>query len=473
METFGRIELMVLLLLVSIAVALVSRRLRVPYTLALVVVGLIIGLTHLVPRFELDPEVVLFLFLPALLFEGAWNVSLRDLAAAWLPVSLFAVPGLALTIGIVAATLHFGLGLSWLVALLLGAMLSPTDPVAVLALFRQLGLPVRLRTIIEGESLFNDGVGAVAFKVVLGLLLVSLGGGVGGVESGAGETTAPVGGVWFTAAEALWLIGGGLAIGVLVGAAVDRVVRRVDDFLIETTLTFGVAYGAYLLALTVQASGLLAVVGAGLLMGGSSRNTGMTERTREASSAVWEFTGYIANSFLFLLLGLQLATSSLLEALPGIAWAVAGVLGGRALMLALFVPVNQTLAARRSHARRTTTDQVRATPTSRRSTLPQLRNGLRILRLPAPHSIPPTWRPVLFFAGLRGALSVALVLSLPANFPQRGLLEAIVYGVVLVTLVGQGTLLRLALPHWPLTQTADLSVSETPAHGMLPPPHQE
>ena len=156
-NTQQNIQLLVLLLLVTLVIALISRPLRLPYTLVLVVVGLVIGISPLLPDLRLNPDIVLFLFLPVLLFEGAWSVEVKPLLANWLAVLLLAVPGLLISVLIVAALLHWTLGLPWLLVLLLGAIISPTDPIAVLALLRQMGLSDRLRTIVEGESLFNDG----------------------------------------------------------------------------------------------------------------------------------------------------------------------------------------------------------------------------------------------------------------------------------------------------------------------------
>ena len=158
--TLEQVQTVVILLLVTLVVALLSRRLRLPYTLALVIVGLIIGISPLLPDMHLNPDIVLFLFLPALLFEGAWNVEIECLTADWLVIFLLALPGTGISLVVVAILVHFGMGFPWLLALLLGAIISPTDPVAVLTLLRQLNLSDRLRTIVEGESLFNDGAGA-------------------------------------------------------------------------------------------------------------------------------------------------------------------------------------------------------------------------------------------------------------------------------------------------------------------------
>ncbi len=267
MNVLSLVELVVGLLALSVAVSLVSLRLRVPYTLALVVAGFAIGLAHLLPGIGVQPDLILFLFLPALLFEGAWSLDLRALATNWIPIFLFAVPGLLLNVLLVGGVLHLALGLSWLLALLLGALLSPTDPVAVLALFRQLRVPERLRVIVEGESLFNDGVGAAAFEIVLGLLLVTLG--LPQPDFGL----AAMGNLGLVILSTLWLIFGGLGLGLLAAWLIDRLLELVDNFLFETALTFTVAYGVYLIASLLHASGILAVIGAGLLLGNAGEGS--------------------------------------------------------------------------------------------------------------------------------------------------------------------------------------------------------
>ncbi len=413
MQTVVGVKSVFLLLLVTLAVALVARRLRLPYTLVLVVVGLVLGVAHLVPGVELQPETVLFIFLPALLFEGAWSLDFAQLRANWLPIALLAVPGLLLSLGIVALVLHWGLGLGWLTALLVGAIISPTDPVAVLALLRQLGLSPRLRNIVEGESLFNDGVGAAAFVVVLALL-----------PDAGGSQAASLTGVTLLG---LWQFLGGPLMGAGMGLFAAALLRRVEDPLIETTVTFCAAYGAFLLGQTAHTSGLLAVVVAGILIGSIGRDQHMSETTRLASESVWEFVGYVANSLLFLLVGLQIGATNFAQAIPGILWAVLGVILGRALMIYGFLPgYNQFLKRRRPAA----------------------------ASFAEPRGIPGGWYPLLLLSGLRGALSLALVLSLPASLPQLALVRGIVYGVVLVTLLGQGIGLRVVLPLWPKGESA-------------------
>ncbi|WIG57863.1 MAG: Na+/H+ antiporter [Ktedonobacterales bacterium] len=419
--TMADIEIFVLLVVLALVVGLVARRLNFPYTLALVVTGLVLGWLPVLTNLHLDPNVVLFVFLPALLFEGAWNIDIQALKADWLAILLLAVPGLALSLGVVAVVAHFGAGLPWLVALLLGAIVSPTDPIAVLSLLRQLGMPDRLCAIIEGESLFNDGVGAAAFELVYSLLLLSL-----GLSSSLSGLSTPL-----ITLDALWLLGGGLILGVLLGFIVTYLVRQVTDPLIETTVTFSVAYGAYILATLLGTSGLLAVVGAGLVLGSYGRRIGISRDALRVTDNVWMFVAFLANSLLFILVGVQIGSShSILDALPAILWGVLGVIAGRALMVYTLLPAHDLLV--RWAGKRADTKPTRAF---------------------SPLPVPRVWRPLILLSGLRGALSLALVLSLSTATPQRDILTLIVYGVVLVTLVGQGIGLRIVLPHWPRAES--------------------
>ena len=423
--TVSQVELIVILLSITLVVSLVAKRLRLPYTLMLVIVGLAIGLTPLVSGPQLDPNLVLFLFLPALLFEGAWDAEVEKLAADWLPIFLLAVPGLLIALALLTAVLHLASGFSWLLAILLGSIVSPTDPIAALALLRQLGVSERLRTVIDGESLFNDGVGVAVFEVTLQLLLPSLGlATVARAFKGVSLLTLDI--------EILWLLVGGPLIGTLFGWLVIQLMRLTDDHLFEIMVTFSSAYGAYLLGTVLRTSGLLTVVCAGLVIGSYGRKKLMSQRSEEAAESVWEFIGYLANSLLYLLLGIQIGNTNLLHTLPDILWAFLGVIAGRALIIYTLLPLHDALARRlaRRPARRETTR----------------------FRLPAPRPLPRSWRPPLVLVGLRGALSIALVLSLPINFTQRANLESIVYGVVLITLLGQGLGLRFLLPHWPIRQ---------------------
>ncbi|HLW02146.1 MAG TPA: sodium:proton antiporter [Ktedonobacterales bacterium] len=426
--TSEEIRLIVLLLLISLAVALAARWARLPYTLGLVVVGIGIGLFHLLPGIALTPDLVLLIFLPPLLFEGAWNLEQRELLRNWLPIFLLAGPGLGISVAIVGLILHVAVGLEWSVAFLLGAIISPTDPIAVLALLRQIGLSTRLRILIEGESLFNDGVAAAVTQTLLLVVLSSATASanlvsIGGASNGSTPSLPALSGPAFAevfSVDLLRLVGGGIGLGLLIGLIVSRLVRHVNDHLIETTITVVVAYGVYLVGDLAQVSGILAVITAGLVLGSYGRKTGMSAATQEAVDGFWEFAAYIANSLLFLLMGLEIGQHPNTQGIVPVIWAVLSVVAGRALMIYLFIPLYNFLAS--------------------------CLQGKKAAAYIAPGPIPRRWRLVLLSAGLRGALSLALALALPVSTPQRDMLIIIVYGVVLVTLLGQGFGLRFLLP---------------------------
>jgi CPA1 family monovalent cation:H+ antiporter len=205
------------------------------------------------------------------------------------------------------------------------------------------------------------------------------------------------------------------------GTSSSSLVDQVTFLILLLIVTLIVA----LLGTTLHTSGALAVVGAGLVMGSSGRKTAMSPRTIEAADDVWEFINYLANSLLFLLLGFELALTQIVQSFPGIFFGLLGAVIGRVLMIYAFLPLQDVLA--RWWARRTTRQRS---------------------RLPRPRPVPSAWRPVMVLSGLRGALSLALVLSLPTELEQRNLLTDIVYGVILVTLLGQGLTLRVLLPRW-------------------------
>jgi Na+:H+ antiporter len=401
----GVVRVLVVFLLIALIVILVTRRLAIPYTLGLVVVGLLIDISGFLPAARLTPELVLFVFLPTLLFEGSWSIEVQRLRANWVSIFLLAVPGLLLSLLLIAIPLHFFAGLAWEPAFLLSAILSPTDPVAVLGLFRQLNVDKDLSTIIEGESLFNDGVAGSLYQIILAFTLLSVAG-----QPATGFQ------VWLTGIGAFLLHAiGGAAVGLVCGFLVSRLVRFIDDPLIETTITIVTAYGVYLLADTLHTSGILAVILAALLLGSYGRRMGMSEHTQEAVDNFWSVLAFAANALLFLLVGAQLnprqlfSFTSLSFLLSTAGLTIAAVLLSRlvvVLMLPRFVP-------------------------------------------PAPGKFLPGWRIVIFWSGLRGALSLALVLALPSKEPSHDALIVATYAVVLFTLLVQGFSLRVILKRLP------------------------
>ncbi len=399
------VRLLVLLLLIALVVILITRRLSVPYTLGLVVVGLLISIFHVLPSVRLDPDLVLFVFLPALLFQGAWEMHVSDLWAHWLAVLLLAVPGVLISLVVIAVPVHFLTGIDWLSSLLLGAILSPTDPVAVLGLFRQLKVDVGLSTIIEGESLFNDGMAGVLYSTFLSFVLLS--------QQGTVFTTgqALLTGLLTFLLEA----GGGVVIGLICGYLISRFVSLIEGPLIETTVTIVAAYGVYLLADSLHTSAILAVIVSALLLGSYGRETGMGPRTQESVDTFWEVLAFLANALIFLLIGTQLNP-------PGL---FAGLIPASLLLTALLT-LGTVLLARLL-----------------------IILGLLVLNRPLRMGIERPWRLLIFWSGLRGALSLALVLALPLTVSDRDALVLSTYAVVFFTLMVQGFSLRWVLKRLP------------------------
>ena len=411
-------ELMLFLLL-ALAVILFTRRLKIPDTLGLVVVGLVLALFGLLPEAHLSPALVLFVFLPALLFEGAWSTKIKRLRENWQEIFLLAGPGILLSLIVIAGLVHLFAGLSWPTALLLAAILSPTDPIAVLGLFRQLRVNERLSTIIEGESLFNDGVAGSLYQTFLAVVLSTLPG---------SSTTAGLG--W---GEGLLLFvieaGGGIVLGLACGWGVSYLIKWIDDSLIETTITLIVAYGVYLLADTLHTSALLAVIAAGLVLGSYGRYAGMSERTREAVDGFWSTIAFLANALIFLLVGMQLNPLALLTSPSGaLRILLIATLAVSVVLLARFLLVVVLFFHSRGRW--------------------------------SPPPIPRSWALVVFWSGLRGALSLALVLALPVALPGREVLLVSAYAVVLFTLLVQGLSLRFVLARLP-----NLSAAPPTEHG--------
>jgi CPA1 family monovalent cation:H+ antiporter len=381
MEQFLSTEtlIIVLLLIVSI-VAIGVRRLRIPYTVALVIVGLLITFQSSL-KFELTPELILALFVPPLVFEAAFHLNFQELRRNLPAILLLAVPGVILTAFIVGGMLVFGIKLSLPIALVFGSLIAATDPVSVVALFRTLGVPKRLSVLIEGESLFNDGTAIVLFNLMLAIAISSK---LNLIESV---------GKFFSVSI------GGIIVGLVLGWLISLLISRVDNYLIETTLTTVLAFGSYLMAESLGVSGVLAVVAAGLVNGNISAQ-GMSPTSRIVIFNFWEYVAFLANSLIFLLLGLQINITALLASWQPILWAILAV------FIARFIVVY----------------------------------GLSWLVNRVSEPIPLRWQHILNWGDLRGAISLALVLSLPISLGvERDLLQVMAFGVVLFTLLVQST----------------------------------
>ena len=387
-ETFIRIEEAVIgLLLLAAIVSIVTERFRIPYTVGLVLVGLGIALVIQNPlETTITPELILALLVPPLVFEAAFHIDYTSLRRDMALILVLAVPGVVITMLLVGGVLNFTTPITISTALIFGALIAATDPIAVIALFRSLGAPKRLQVLLEGESLFNDGTAIVLFGLMLAI---------------AGIKPLTIAGINFSFNGALGILSviiivalGGLLVGSILGIIASQLIERIDNYLIEITLTTVLAYGAYLIAEEVlHVSGVLAVVAAGLAAGNAGEK-GMSATTRIVLVNFWEYAAFLANSFVFLLIGLEIDLGLFLKNGIVIVWAIIAVLVARAVSI----------------------------------------YGLSLIG----REVPIRWKHIMYWGGLRGAISLALVLSLPLATPNLGALQAMAFGVVLFTLLVQG-----------------------------------
>lgn len=375
------------LLVVAILVGVLARRLRLPYTVGLVAAGMGMAFLHIDTQLHLTHDIIFDIILPPLLFEAALNIHWTELRRDDVPILVLSICGVAISAAVVCAGMTMILGWPLAAALVFGVLIAATDPVAVIAMFKDLGMGGRLRLLVETESLFNDGVAAVFFGLAFTW--------AEGHATGAG--TALV--------DLIRISGGGIAVGFAIGGAALLVAWRTSDHLIETALTGTAAYGAFLLAEHFHVSGVLATVSAGLLMGGvglrgnEGARWGLSRQARAFALEFWEFMAFMANSFVFLLIGLAVGRIPFEEVgYSALAVAVALVLVARAATVyplsALFIKTRWRIPLAQQH--------------------------------------------VLWWGGLRGALALALCLSLPASLPMRDGVVIVTFAVVAFSVVVQG-----------------------------------
>ncbi|MBD2615477.1 MAG: sodium:proton antiporter [Nostoc sp. GBBB01] len=397
MDVTQLVKISIILLLVATAVALLSRQLRIPYVTGLVLAGL--PITELLSRpLGLNPTLVLNLFLPILIFEAGINTDVSRLRSTFKPIALLAGPGAIISSGIIAVLLKFGLGLSWIPALFVGVILANTDTVSMIAVFKEIPVPSRLSTIVEGETLFNDAAALVSFNLILQVY-------------STGSITFLEG-----IKQLLFISLGGCIIGLILGYLTIPVFARLDDPLSSLLLTVAVALGTFQVGQSLGVSGAVAVVVAGLIFGnlGLSRNTSASSRITLLS--FWEYASFTVNTFIFLLIGVEIDLGILWKTLPAIIFAVLAYQVGRLL------------------------------------TVYPLLLGIRWFDRP----IPLRWQHLLFLGNIKGSLSMALALSLPTTLPGREILIALVFGSVLVSLVGQGLSLPWVVKRLELSQFSPL-----------------
>jgi CPA1 family monovalent cation:H+ antiporter len=375
----ARFETLDLLLLIAAVVAILTRRLHLPYATGLVAAGMCLAALPFTPAVNITKDLIFTVLLPPLIFEAAfripWPALRRDLSI----IVVLATLGVILSAAITALGMHYIAGWQWLSCAIFGVLIAATDPVSVIAIFREAGAHGRLLLLVEAESLFNDGTAAVAFAVV--------------ASFAAGQGIAPLA----VAPLALAMIGGGVLCGAVVAAGALLLTFRTEDHLVEITVTTVAAYASFLLADQFNLSGVLATLTAGLVLGNSKPGV-ISVRGREAVLAFWEYAAFIANSLIFLMIGLRTATRDLLVFWSAAIAAIALVTLGRAVAIYpccwLFSRTERPVTMRHQH--------------------------------------------ILFWGGLRGALALALALGLPATTPGRQQVITVSFAVVAFSIFVQG-----------------------------------
>ncbi len=370
--------------LVACLVSLAAYFSKLSYTIFLVVVGLMLSIFKPFD-IQLSKELILFVFLPPLLFEGTLHMKLEYLRRYAWPIGILAVAGTLVSAGLIALAAQTLLGFSWQSALLLGVILSPTDPVSVLSLFKQHGAPKGLQMILEGESVFNDGVGIVLYVILLEVL--------------GGTQVTPIGG----ALEFLKIVLGGAAVGLVVGYLAHFTIGKINDHLTEILISLVCAYGSFVLAETFHFSGVISTVLAGLVIGNVGLKHAMSHATRASLLLTWEVLAFMSNSAVFLLIGLSVNVANELGHLDLIGAAIAFMLLSRIAVIYGLLPISNVL---------------------------QKLND----------KVPLAWMHAAYWGGLRGAIPIALVLGLETQYQavQNTTLSTIVFGVTVFSIVVQG-----------------------------------
>ena len=368
------------LLFVSALVAMLTRRLHLPYTVGLVLAGMALYFSHVYIKWHLTKDLIFSVFLPPLVFEAALFIHWREFKKELPVVTLLATAGVVLAAAVTAIGMHYALAWDWGSAIVFGVLIAATDPVSVMATFKESKAHGRLRTLIESESLLNDGTAAVAFVAVLGVL------------AGGHETLLSISGALFVT------IIGGVLIGGIIAYLFMVLAGRTPDYLVEITFTTLAAYGSFFVAEHFRCSGVLAALTAGLVVGNFRSSGSISAAGRHALGPFWEYAAFVANSLIFLLIGAQEAQQHFKGLWVPVLLAIALVTLGRAATIyplcALFVRTRLKVDMRHQH--------------------------------------------VLFWGGLRGALALALSLSLPEDLPRRDLIVVITFAVVAFSVFAQG-----------------------------------
>ena len=368
------------LMLIAAVVAMLSRRVRLPYSVGLFLAGIFLALLPFVPRIALTKDLIFTALLPPLLFEAAFDLHWDQVRRNLPVIVVLATVGVVISAGVTATGMHFLLQWQWFSALAFGVLIAATDPVSVIAIFREAKAHGRLLVLIESESLFNDGTAAVAFSVVLALA--------------QGQQASAAGALLLLVKQ----VGGGIVCGVAVSYGALLLMGRTNDHLVEVTFTTIAAYGSFLAADAFGLSGVLATITAGLVMSNCQSPRVLTERGKNTIETFWEYAAFVANSLVFLLIGMHEASQHFMAIWLPAAAAIVFVLVSRA---AAIYPLCLLFA----------------------------RSPLRVS---ARHQL------TLFWGGLRGALALALALGLPMGFPLRDEIINVSFAVVAFSVFVQG-----------------------------------
>jgi CPA1 family monovalent cation:H+ antiporter len=374
------IENIEFLLLIAALVAMVAQRVRIPYTAGLVLAGIALSFFPFGPRFELSKELIFTILLPPLIFEATLFIRWRELIHNLPVILVFATIGVVFSALLTIAGMVYLAGWAWQSAALFGILIAATDPVSVIAAFKEAGVHGRLRLLVEAESLFNDATAAVGFTVVLALVT-------------GGNISAQT-----TFLNTTYSVFGGLVIGALCAGVILLLTHTTDDHLVELTLSTVAAYGSFLIAEDFHVSGVLSTLTAGILVGNFGLPYAYSDRGRAFIMDFWEFMAFIANSIIFFLIGVNEANQLSVITLLPVTVAILVVMLGRA---AAIYPLSALFDKSR----------------------------LKIDR---------NYQHVLFWGGLRGALALALALGLPPELEYREQIITAAFGVVAFSIFVQG-----------------------------------
>ncbi len=375
-----------ILFIIASGVAIIAKRFNLPYTVILVIIGLFLGFINIINPPHLTKELLYSIFLPALIFEAAIHLKARDLFRELWIIIVLVVFGVAFSTIITAGVLMFmseeilHTSIVWSVAILFGAAVSATDPVAIIPLFKQMGVPRRLRFLVESESLLNDGTAIVAFVIAMEFLYKQF------------SNTAEIGLMFFEIA------GFGILVGLIIGIIIAYLIQFIDDPMVVITLTTVGAYLSFLIADYLNASGVISTVVAGLVIGNQLLQIKLFPSVRLSTETFWEYIVFAFNSLIFLLMGFSINLETLVKVWPIV------IIAYFSMMLARFIIIHFTWA----------------------------------LFSKTYLSFPYKWNIVLGWGGIRGALSMVLALSIPNSFEYKDLIVALVFGVVLLTILVQG-----------------------------------